>query len=88
MNLYKDREAEIGTLLFNKDDEITIDFVTAAANIRAHNFSISMEVRFRIYKLLLEQVQDQRNGWKNYSCNFKFECASGSFASYRIHQDS
>ena len=47
MNLYKDREAEIGTLLFNKDDEITIDFVAAAANIRAHNFSISMEVRFR-----------------------------------------
>lgn len=44
--LYKDRKAEIGTLLFNKDDEITIDFVTAAANIRAHNFSISMEVRF------------------------------------------
>lgn len=48
VNLYKDRKAEIGTLLFNKDDEITIDFVAAAANIRAHNFSISMEVRFSI----------------------------------------
>ncbi len=44
VNLYKDREAEIGSLVFNKDDEITIDFVAAAANIRAHNFSIPMEV--------------------------------------------
>ena len=58
MNLYKDREAEIGTLLFNKDDEIAIDFVAAAANIRAHNFSISMKVRFRFDNLWLEQVQD------------------------------
>lgn len=44
VNLYKERKAEIGSLLFNKDDEITIDFVAAAANIRAHNFSIAMEV--------------------------------------------
>lgn len=58
VSLYKDREAEIGTLLFNKDDEITIDFVAAAANIRAHNFSISMEVSFRFNHLWLEQVQD------------------------------
>lgn len=51
MNLYKDREAEIGTLLFNKDDEITIDFVAAAANIRAHNFSISLESKFKIKEM-------------------------------------
>ena len=82
MNLYKDREAEIGTLVFNKDDEITIDFVAAAANIRAHNFSISMDVRLCFHHLLIEQVQNQGNGWKDYPSNFEFKCACGSFASH------
>lgn len=30
--------------MFDKDDELILDFVTAASNIRAFNFSIPMEV--------------------------------------------
>lgn len=30
---------------FDKDDDLIIDFVTSASNIRAFNFSIQMEVK-------------------------------------------
>ena len=47
----KDRKEELGTLMFNKDDDLIIDFVTAATNIRAFNFSIPMESKFKIKEM-------------------------------------
>jgi len=37
--------------MFTKDDELAVEFVTAAANIRAHNFSIGMESLFKIKEM-------------------------------------
>ena len=37
--------------MFNKDDETAIDFVAAAANIRAFNFTIPMEVSKNIFPI-------------------------------------
>jgi ubiquitin-like 1-activating enzyme E1 B len=37
--------------MFTKDDEIAVEFVTAAANIRAHNFAIKMESLFKIKEM-------------------------------------
>ena len=38
-------------MTFNKDDELSVRFVTAASNIRAHNFSIQMESIFKIKEM-------------------------------------
>lgn len=43
--LHEKRKDQFGSLVFNKDDDLIVDFVTAASNIRAFNFSINMEVR-------------------------------------------
>ncbi|KAJ4966068.1 hypothetical protein NE237_017917 [Protea cynaroides] len=40
------REKEIGSLVFEKDDQLAVEFVTAAANIRAASFGISMHSLF------------------------------------------
>ncbi|XP_042517843.1 SUMO-activating enzyme subunit 2-like [Macadamia integrifolia] len=40
------REKEIGSLIFDKDDQLAVEFVTAAANIRADSFGISMHSLF------------------------------------------
>lgn len=40
------REKEIGNLSFDKDDQLAVEFVTAAANIRAASFSISLHSLF------------------------------------------
>ena len=37
------RGKDIGSMVFDKDDDHAMDFVTAATNLRAHNFSINME---------------------------------------------
>lgn len=37
--------------MFDKDDEVAMDFVTAAANIRAFNFGIPMESLFKIKEM-------------------------------------
>lgn len=37
-----------GDLVWDKDDEDAMDFVTAAANVRAHIFGISTKSRFDI----------------------------------------
>lgn len=42
---------QIGTLMFTKDDELAVEFVTAAANIRAYNFAIGMESLFKIKEM-------------------------------------
>ncbi|XP_043712789.1 SUMO-activating enzyme subunit 2-like [Telopea speciosissima] len=40
------REKEIGNLIFDKDDQLAVEFVTAAANIRAASFGIPMHSLF------------------------------------------
>ncbi|KAK9691048.1 hypothetical protein RND81_09G172400 [Saponaria officinalis] len=40
------REKEVGSLVFDKDDRLAVEFVTAAANIRAASFGIPMHSLF------------------------------------------
>ncbi|KAF3785167.1 SUMO-activating enzyme subunit 2 [Nymphaea thermarum] len=40
------REKDIGNLTFDKDDQLSVEFVTAAANIRASSFGIPMHSLF------------------------------------------
>ncbi|PKA62283.1 SUMO-activating enzyme subunit 2 [Apostasia shenzhenica] len=40
------REKDIGNLTFDKDDQLAVEFVTAAANIRASSFGIPMHSLF------------------------------------------
>ncbi|XVF01065.1 hypothetical protein REPUB_Repub04eG0055600 [Reevesia pubescens] len=40
------REKEIGNLTFDKDDQLAVEFVTAAANIRASSFDIHLHSLF------------------------------------------
>lgn len=39
-------EQEIGNLSFDKDDQLAVEFVTAAANIRATSFGIPLHSLF------------------------------------------
>ncbi|KAH9297834.1 hypothetical protein KI387_029516 [Taxus chinensis] len=43
---FEGREKEIGNLTFDKDDQLAVEFVTAAANIRAFSFGIPMQSLF------------------------------------------
>jgi len=45
------RASEVGSLMFDKDDSDAVEFVTAATNIRAHNFGIDMESFFKIKEM-------------------------------------
>ena len=49
--LHSARKEDIGTLMFNKDDHLLVEFVTAATNIRASNFGIPMESLFKIKEM-------------------------------------
>lgn len=49
--LHSTRKDEIGSLMFNKDDHLLVEFVTAATNIRANNFGIPMESLFKIKEM-------------------------------------
>ncbi|XP_026435875.1 SUMO-activating enzyme subunit 2-like [Papaver somniferum] len=40
------RDKEIGNLIFDKDDQLAVEFVTAAANIRASSFGIPLHSLF------------------------------------------
>ncbi|XP_073021827.1 SUMO-activating enzyme subunit 2 [Primulina eburnea] len=40
------REKEIGNMIFDKDDQLAVEFVTAAANIRASSFGIQLHSLF------------------------------------------
>ncbi|XP_038900316.1 SUMO-activating enzyme subunit 2 [Benincasa hispida] len=40
------REKDVGNLAFDKDDQLAVEFVTAAANIRAESFGIPMHSLF------------------------------------------
>ncbi|XP_015892483.1 SUMO-activating enzyme subunit 2 isoform X1 [Ziziphus jujuba] len=43
---FSKREEEIGNLTFDKDDQLAVEFVTAAANIRAASFGIPLHSLF------------------------------------------
>ncbi|KAK4477129.1 hypothetical protein RD792_016339 [Penstemon davidsonii] len=43
---FSKREKEIGNLIFDKDDQLAVEFVTAAANIRASSFGIPLHSLF------------------------------------------
>eukprot|EP00252_Welwitschia_mirabilis_P025698 TRINITY_DN8157_c0_g1_i1.p1 TRINITY_DN8157_c0_g1~~TRINITY_DN8157_c0_g1_i1.p1 ORF type:complete len:679 (-),score=170.09 TRINITY_DN8157_c0_g1_i1:668-2704(-) len=43
---FEDRRMEIGNIVFDKDDQLAVEFVTAAANIRASSFNIPMQSLF------------------------------------------
>jgi ubiquitin-like 1-activating enzyme E1 B len=51
IKLHTLRIEQLGTLTFDKDDDLIIDFVSAATNIRAANFSIGMESTFKIKEM-------------------------------------
>ena len=42
---------KIGNIEFDKDDEILLDFVIAASNLRAHNYRINLESGFKIKEM-------------------------------------
>lgn len=44
----EERRATLGAAVFDKDDALALDFVTAAANLRAHVFSIPQQSKFDI----------------------------------------
>ena len=46
--VFKTRQELIGKLSFDKDDVLAVDFVTAAANLRAHNYGLPFETAFEI----------------------------------------
>lgn len=43
---FRKREKDIGSLIFDKDDQLAVEFVTAAANIRAASFGIPLHSLF------------------------------------------
>lgn len=51
-DIHRERADSLGSLVFNKDDDLCIAFVAAAANLRAANFSIPPEVRLFIFSVI------------------------------------
>lgn len=51
LSILEERNGDIGSLTFNKDDELCIEFVSASTNIRAHNFGIALESKFKIKEM-------------------------------------
>ena len=49
--IVNDYHEEIGRIEFDKDDEILLDFVIAASNLRAHNYYIGKESGFKIKEM-------------------------------------
>jgi len=49
--LINDRFDEIGKLEFDKDDQVTLDFVSSVSNFRAFNYSIARETHFKIKEI-------------------------------------
>jgi ubiquitin-like 1-activating enzyme E1 B len=45
------RRPEIGSMVFDKDDVDALEFVVAAANVRAFNFGIELDSAFKIKEL-------------------------------------
>lgn len=52
MKIMSDAESyKIGCVQFDKDDHILMDFVTAASNLRAYNYSINFESQFKVKEI-------------------------------------
>lgn len=49
--IIEDYSDKIGNIEFDKDDEILLDFVNAASNLRAHNYWIPLENGFQIKQI-------------------------------------
>lgn len=47
-SLLLDRQSELGRMSFDKDDELAMDFVSAASNLRMENFGIGTLSRFAV----------------------------------------
>ena len=45
------RADQIGSIVFDKDDPLAMDFIAAATNIRAYNFSIPNETLFKVKEM-------------------------------------
>ena len=66
-------------LTFDKDDEDTLDFVAASANLRSIVFDIEQKSKFDIKRMCshfsFEIPADYfRNGWKHYTCDRHHKC--------------
>lgn len=74
-------------LVWDKDDDLCLDFVTAAANLRAYIFGISLKNRFDVkceFSCLVQSIYTQQlnpflllpsNGWKYNSCYCHHQCS-------------
>jgi len=46
--ILRERKEEIGTLTFDKDDDLAMDFVASASNLRMFNYGIPRQSRFQV----------------------------------------
>ncbi|CDW72705.1 sumo-activating enzyme subunit 2 [Stylonychia lemnae] len=51
LKIYQERFDKIGQMTFDKDDDSIIDLVSSATNLRAYNFSVAMESKFKIKEM-------------------------------------
>ena len=51
LKIGEQRSGQIGSLVFDKDDPLAMDFVSAASNIRAYNFQIAQETLFKVKEM-------------------------------------
>lgn len=49
--MYSERGDQVGTVTFTKDDPMAVDFVTAASNLRMHNYHIGLLSRWDVQSL-------------------------------------
>eukprot|EP00742_Colponemidia_sp_Colp-10_P005018 GILJ01005361.1.p1 GENE.GILJ01005361.1~~GILJ01005361.1.p1 ORF type:complete len:587 (-),score=113.48 GILJ01005361.1:78-1838(-) len=49
--MFGERKNDIGVVIFDKDDETALNFVTAASNLRSYNYHIPMKSRFEVKEI-------------------------------------
>lgn len=49
--IVEEYQDKIGNIEFDKDDDVLLDFVIAASNLRAHSYSITLESGFKIKEI-------------------------------------
>eukprot|EP00922_Rhytidocystis_sp_ex-Travisia-forbesii_P010045 GHVS01014732.1.p1 GENE.GHVS01014732.1~~GHVS01014732.1.p1 ORF type:complete len:712 (-),score=120.41 GHVS01014732.1:288-2423(-) len=49
--VFRERAPDVGSLVFDKDDVIAMDFVAAASNLRMHNFRIPLKSRWDLQSI-------------------------------------
>lgn len=74
-------EGESPIISFDKDDDDTLDFVAASANIRSHIFDIEKKSKFEIKRKCQSTPQyvsnSIRNGWEYHSCHCYYKRNDG-----------